>query len=236
MTSAAVEIVAFDGDDTLWHNETIFTMTQERYEALLEPYVDSDVVHERMLATERRNVALFGYGIKGFTLSMIETAIDITEGRVTADELRAILDFGKEMLRHPTELLDGAREAIEATASYARVLLITKGDLFDQESKLARSGLGELFDAVEIVSEKDEARYQRVLGQHGVEAERFLMVGNSMRSDVVPVVRIGGRAVHVPYHVTWALEEIDPAETPDGGWWRVDHLSELPAILSSLAG
>jgi putative hydrolase of the HAD superfamily len=236
MTTAAVEIVAFDGDDTLWHNETIFTMTQERYEALLEPYVDSDVVHERMLETERRNVALFGYGIKGFTLSMIETAIDITEGRVTADELRAIIDFGKEMLRHPTELLDGAREAIEATASYARVLLITKGDLFDQESKLARSGLGELFEAVEIVSEKDEARYQRVLGQHGVDPERFLMVGNSMRSDVVPVVRIGGRAVHVPYHVTWALEEIDPTETPDGGWWRVDHLSELPAILSSLAG
>jgi putative hydrolase of the HAD superfamily len=233
---SGIEVVAFDGDDTLWHNETIFTMTQERYAALLEPYVDADVVHDRMLETERRNVALFGYGIKGFTLSMIETAIEITGGRVTADELRTILDFGKAMLQHPTELLDGARDAIEAAASFGRVLLITKGDLFDQESKLARSGLGDLFDAVEIVSEKDEARYARLLAAHGVAPDRFLMVGNSMRSDIVPVVRIGGLAVHVPYHVTWALEEIDPADTPDEGWWRIDHLSGLPGILGSVGG
>jgi putative hydrolase of the HAD superfamily len=231
-----VDVVAFDGDDTLWHNETIFSMTQERYEALLEPYVDPDHLHSRMLETERRNVEIFGYGIKGFTLSMVETAIDITEGRVTTDEIRTILDFGKEMLHHPTELLEGARDAIVVTASWARVLLITKGDLFDQESKLARSGLGDLFDAIEIVSEKDDARYRRVLSQHDVAPERFVMVGNSMRSDVLPVVRIGARAVHVPYHVTWALEEIDPAEVPPAGWWRIDHLSSLPDVLSLLEG
>jgi putative hydrolase of the HAD superfamily len=231
-----IEVVAFDGDDTLWHNETIFSMTQERYEQLLSPYVDAAAVHERMLETERRNVALFGYGIKGFTLSMIETAIEITDGRVTSHEIATMIDFGKEMLRHPTELLDGAREAIEMMSARARVLLITKGDLFDQESKLARSGLGELFDGIEIVSEKDEARYERVFDRHGVTPERFLMVGNSMRSDVLPVVRIGGRAVHVPYEVTWALEELDDSDVPAGRWWRIAHLSELPELLSRVEG
>ena len=231
-----VEVVAFDGDDTLWHNETIFSVTQERYEALLAPHVDPRDLHARMLETERRNVSIFGYGIKGFTLSMVETAIEVTDGRVTADEIATILEFGKAMLSHPTELLDGAREAIETTSALARVILITKGDLFDQESKLARSGLGELFDAIEIVSEKDDGRYRRVLAQHTVEPERFVMVGNSMRSDILPVVRIGACAVHVPYHVTWALEEVDPAETPEGGWWRIDHLSALPETLSLLEG
>lgn len=232
-----IEVVAFDGDDTLWHNETIFTMTQERYESLLAPYVDASTAHERMLETERRNVAIFGYGIKGFTLSMIETAIEITDRRVTADEIAAIIELAKEMLRHPTELLDGARAAIEAmSAAGKRVVLITKGDLFDQESKLARSGLGELFDAIEIVSEKDDDRYRRVLAQHRVEPGAFLMVGNSMRSDVLPVLRIGARAVHVPYEVTWALEEVDEADVPAEGWWRIDHLSALPAIVSRAEG
>ena len=231
-----IEVVGFDGDDTLWHNETIFTMTQSRFEALLEPYVDPRHLHERMLATERENVAIFGYGIKGFTLSMVETAIEVTEGRVTSEEIMTLLEFGKEMLRHPTELLDGAREAVESTAREHRVVLVTKGDLFDQESKLARSGLGELFDDVEIVSEKDEARYRRLLEDLDVAPEQFVMVGNSMRSDVAPVVGIGGHAVHVPYHVTWALEEIDDADVPQRGWRRIDHLAELPSVLRSLEG
>jgi putative hydrolase of the HAD superfamily len=228
-----VQLIAFDGDDTLWHNETIFSVSQERFEAMLAPYADGAHLHARLLDTERENVQLFGYGIKGFTLSMIETAIEVTDGRVTAKEIAALLDLGKGMLRHPTELLDGAREAIEWAATVAPVVLITKGDLFDQESKLARSGLGELFDAVEIVSEKDDARYQRVLQQHGVEPDAFVMVGNSMKSDILPVVRIGARAVHVPYHVTWALEVVDDADVPASGWWRIDHLDELPALFSS---
>jgi putative hydrolase of the HAD superfamily len=203
---------------------------------MLAPYVDAKNVYDRMIEIERENVQLFGYGIKGFTLSMIETAIEITDGRVTAREIMALLDLGKGMLAHPTELLDGARDAIETASTVAPVVLITKGDLFDQESKLARSGLGELFDAVEIVSEKDDARYERVLREHGVDASGFVMVGNSMRSDVVPVVRVGGRAVHVPYHVTWALEEIDDADVPAAGWWRIGHLDELPELLTTLAG
>jgi putative hydrolase of the HAD superfamily len=227
------EVVAFDGDDTLWHNETIFSMSQDRFEEMLAPYVEAKDLHARMLETERRNVEIFGYGIKGFTLSMIETAIEVTEGRVTAHELRALLELGKAMLSHPTELLEGARQAIREVAETARVALITKGDLFDQESKLARSGLGDLFDAVEIVSEKDEARYLRALKDLGTTPDRFVMVGNSMRSDICPVVRIGGRAVHVPYHVTWALEEVADDDVPAEGWHRIEHLDELPALLSS---
>jgi putative hydrolase of the HAD superfamily len=232
---APISLIGFDGDDTLWHNETIFSISQSRFEEMLAPYVDAKNVYTRMIEIERENVQLFGYGIKGFTLSMIETAIEITDGRVTAREIMALLDLGKGMLAHPTELLDGARDAIEAASKVAPVVLITKGDLFDQESKLARSGLGELFDAVEIVSEKDDARYARVLREHSVDAAGFVMVGNSMRSDIVPVVRVGGRAVHVPYHVTWALEEVDAADVPAEGWWRIDHLDSLPALLSSLA-
>ena len=235
MSKLAPEVVAFDGDDTLWHNEMIFSMTQERFESLLAPHVDAAVLHEQMLDTERRNVEIFGYGIKGFTLSMIETAIEITNGRVTTDEIQTLLSFGREMLAHPVELLDGAREAIEATSARARVVLITKGDLFDQESKLARSGLGDLFDAIEIVSEKDDDRYRRLLAKHEVAPDRFVMVGNSVRSDIIPVVRIGGRAVHVPYHVTWALEEADPVEIAADRWTRIGALDELPAVLDALS-
>ena len=229
-----IDVVGFDGDDTLWHNETIFSMTQERFTALLEPYADPQRLEGRLLETERENVAIFGYGIKGFTLSMIETAIEVTEGRVSTEDIRTLVEFGKAMLAHPVELLDGAREAIVGTAQRCRVILITKGDLFDQESKLARSGLGDLFDGIEIVSEKDQARYRRVLRDHDVAPERFLMVGNSMRSDVLPVVAVGARAVHVPYHVTWALEEVPAEEHPVEGWWRLTDLAELPALLDEL--
>jgi putative hydrolase of the HAD superfamily len=234
---AGIQLVGFDGDDTLWHNETIFSMTQERFEALLQDHAPGDVVHARTLDTERRNLALYGYGIKSFTLSMIETAIEITDGRVDAHDIKTLLDLGKSMLQHPTELLDGARDAIlGATARGYRVVLITKGDLFDQESKLARSGLGELFEAVEVVSEKDERTYERVLGKHGVDADEFVMVGNSLKSDIVPVVAIGGRAVHVPYHVTWALEEAEAPGDHGGRWATIERLDELPSILSSWAG
>ena len=233
------ELIAFDGDDTLWHNETIFSMTQERFQALLVDDAPAEHVYARTLDTERRNLALYGYGIKSFTLSMIETAIEITEGRVDVADIATILELGKSMLQHPTELLEGARQAIEtASAQGYRVVLVTKGDLFDQESKLARSGLGELFESVEIVSEKDERTYARVLDKHGVDPGAFVMVGNSLKSDIAPVLALGGRAVHVPYHVTWALEE---AEEPDGDdvrdrWARIEHLDQLPAVLSSWAG
>jgi putative hydrolase of the HAD superfamily len=232
-----IELVGFDGDDTLWHNESIFSMTQERFQALLEDHAPAQHVYERTLDTERRNLALYGYGIKSFTLSMIETAIEVTDGRIDTADIKTLLDLGKSMLTHPTELLDGARQAIlDATAHGCRVILVTKGDLFDQESKLARSGLGELFEAVEIVSEKDERTYRRLLDAHGVRPEEFVMVGNSLKSDILPVLDLGARAVHVPYHVTWALEEADPPADDAARWARIEHLDALPAVLSSWAG
>jgi len=232
----SIEVVAFDGDDTLWHNESIFSITQEKFQALLQEHAPAEHVYERTLEKERANLALYGYGIKSFTLSMIETAIEVTDGRIEANDIKTLLDLGKSMLTHPTELLDGARRAItDAVANGYRVILVTKGDLFDQESKLARSGLGELFESVEIVSEKDERTYRRLLDEHGVEPHRFVMVGNSLKSDILPVLQIGARAVYVPYHVTWALEHADEPD-PGDRWTRIEHLDELPAVLSSWAG
>jgi putative hydrolase of the HAD superfamily len=156
-----------------------------------------------------RNLRLFGYGVKSFTLSMIETAIELSDARVTADEIASIIHAGRSMLEHPVELLEGAEAAIEAVSARHPVMLITKGDLFDQESKLARSGLGDHFDAVEIVATKDERSYERILRRHKVEADEFVMIGNSPRSDIVPVLALGGWAIHVPHPLTWAHEQVE---------------------------
>lgn len=229
-----VEVVAFDGDDTLWHSETHFTVTHERFCELLRDHATPDELHERMLATERRNLEIFGYGVKGYTLSMIETAIEVSGGTVTADDIQVLLDAGKAMLRHPTELLDGVRLVVEQLSLSHRLVLVTKGDLFHQESKLAASGLGELFERIEIVSEKDQRTYRRVVKALDVTPDRFLMVGNSLRSDVLPVVAIGGRAVHVPYVVDWAHEVVDEHDLPHDGWWRLDSLAGLADLLATV--
>lgn len=228
--------MALDGDDTLWHNESIFSMTQQRFSELMEPYLQDDDLHERLLATEMRNLRLFGYGVKSFTLSMIETAIELSEARVTADEIAAIMHAGRAMLQHPVELLEGVEDAIERVSELHPVMLITKGDLFDQESKLARSGLGDRFDAVEIVTEKDETAYRRVLQRRGVPADRFVMIGNSARSDIAPALAVGAWAVHVPYHITWAHEQVDESGfAAHDRYRRIESLAELPAVLADLA-
>ena len=230
-----IETIAFDGDDTLWHNETLFSITQARFADLLAPYGDFADLPESLVATERRNLLVFGYGIKGFILSMIETAIEVTGGRVAAADIQAIIDAGKAMRDHPVELLDGVRAVVESLAGGPqRLMVITKGDLFDQESKLAGSGLAELFDVIEIVSEKDTSTYRRILDRHHVAPEAFLMVGNSVRSDVLPVVEVGGRAVHVPYEVTWALERVEEVDGGRPGVWALDSISALPGLLAEL--
>lgn len=230
-----ITAIAFDGDDTLWHNETIFSVTQGKFRDLLRDYVDETEITERLVAVERRNLALFGYGIKGFTLSMIETAIEVSGGRVTSAEIQRLIDYGKSMLSHPVELLDGVRPVVEALRDDYRLVLVTKGDLFDQESKLARSGLAELFWRIEIVSEKDEATYRRILGAHGIDPAEFLMVGNSVRSDILPVVAIGARAVHVPYHVTWVHEQVDLDEAARAGFFELESVAQLPGLLATIA-
>ena len=231
--TAKIEVIGLDGDDTLWHNEPMFAMTHQRFADLLADHADADKLDERLDDIQRANLAHYGYGAKAFTLSMIETAIDVVGDDLPADHVRSILEMGKALLSHPVELLDGVQEALMALAD-RRLVLITKGDLFHQESKVAGSGLGDLFERIEIVSVKDEATYRKLLDDLGVEPSEFLMVGNSLRSEVCPVVAIGGRAVHVPYEVEWAHESVPEQELPASGWWRLASLRELPALLEQL--
>jgi putative hydrolase of the HAD superfamily len=232
-----IEVIALDGDDTLWHSEHLFVDTQDRFRDVVRPFVDLDDagLDERLLEVERRNLPLFGYGVKAFTLSLVETAIEVTGGRIPGADLQTVLDLGKELIDHPVDLLDGVREAVDALTDTYRVMVITKGDLLHQETKVARSGLDELLWRVEIVSEKDEATYARILQRHAIDPSTFVMVGNSVRSDVLPVLALGGRAVHVPYTVTWALEHVEP--DPDVHDFPVlTSLADLPACIASMAG
>ncbi len=231
--SARITAVGFDADDTLWHNEQFYRITQERFCGLLRDFTEPDRLMERLLDAERRNVGHYGFGIKGFVLSMIETAIDVTEERVPASVIRELIEAGQEMLGHPIELLPYAREAVEAMAGRYRVLLITKGDLLDQERKLAQSGLGDLFDGVEIVSQKTAAVYAEIFARHAHGAEHAVMVGNSMKSDVVPAIEAGGWGVYVPHGLVWALEHEDPPE--DHARYReIADLGALPALVAGL--
>ena len=218
--------IGFDADDTLWQNEAFFRLTQDRFVVLLADYAEQDHLEDRLLAAERRNLGHYGFGVKGFVLSMIVTAIEVTDGRVPASVISDLMAAGRDMLRHPIELLPHAREAVEALAADHRVLLITKGDLLDQERKLAQSGLGDLFDGVEIVSDKTPAVYTAIFARHSAKAEQTMMVGNSLKSDVLPVLDVGGWGVHVPHGLTWALEQ---AETPKGHT-RFRQLSDLGAL------
>ena len=226
--------VGFDADDTLWHNERFFQLTQAHFTELLADHADRDHLLDRLLAAEKRNIRHYGYGIKGFTLSMIETAIEVTEDRVPASVIRQLVEAGQDMLAHPIELLPHAREAIEAVADTHRVILITKGDLIDQERKLAQSGLGELFDEVEIVSEKAPQTYHEIFSRHGDGPETAMMVGNSMRSDVVAPIQAGCWGVYVPHGLVW---EVEKAETPmDNPRYReLPDLGELAGLVHRLS-
>lgn len=223
--------IGFDADDTLWQNERFFRLTEARFAELLADHAEPEHLSANLLEVEKRNLARYGYGIKGFTLSMLETAIEVTQGKVPTETLKAILDAGREMLAHPVEPLPHARATLEALAGCYRILLITKGDLFDQERKLAASGLGEWFDGVEIVSEKRADTYSRIFARYGDGPERSMMVGNSLKSDVLPAIAAGGTGVYVPHALTWVMEH---AEEPEGEsrYARIDHLGELPALIA----
>ena len=228
-----IRVVGLDGDDTLWHNETRFNLTQNELQELLHRHVRDADVHAHLAETEMKNLGIYGYGVKAFTLSMIETAIQLTEGKIPASDLEVILGWGKRMLMEPTELLDGVEVALRELNRRYDLLLITKGDLFDQESKLARSGLAELFSGVEIVSEKNADSYRAILKRRGIKKEEFVMVGNSLRSDIAPVVELGARAVHIPYEVTWHHEQVPEESLPKSGWDRLESIGELGALLQA---
>lgn len=229
-----ITTVGFDADDTLWHNERVFQGTQERFRALLADFADTIHLDERLLEAERRNLGHYGFGVKGFVLSMIETAIEVTDERVPARVIKSLIEAGQEMLSHPIELLPHAREAVTAASARHRIILITKGDLLDQERKLAQSGLGDLFHGVEIVSDKTEATYREVFGKHGSGSHDAVMVGNSVRSDILPAIAAGAWGVHVPYGLTWALEQADiPAD--HARFAEISDLSGLAPLLERLS-
>lgn len=225
--------ICFDADDTLWHNERFFRLTEARFVDLLQDFAEAEHLTERLLDAERRNIERYGYGIKGFTLSMIETALQVTENRVPGEVIAELVAAGQEMLAHPIELLPGAAETVEGLAAEFQLLLITKGDLIDQERKLAQSGLGELFDGVEIVSEKTPAVYRDIFSGRGIVPNAAMMVGNSLKSDVNPAIEAGGWGVYVPFGDTWLLEA---APAPDGHprYREIARLDEVPDVVREL--
>ncbi|WP_313575354.1 HAD family hydrolase [Brevundimonas sp.] len=228
-----VTTVGLDADDTLWHNETIFRLSQKRFAELLADHAEEPVMMDRLAAVERRNLRLYGYGVKGFTLSMLETAMELCDGSAPPHIVREILAAGREMLVHPVETLPGVDETLAELAENYRLVLVTKGDLMDQERKLAASGLGELFAAVEIVSEKNRSTYDRVFARHGSGAAEAVMAGNSMKSDVLPAIEAGAWAAHIPYHITWAHEL---ADAPEGNarYVSLSRIGELPDWIAAI--
>lgn len=233
-----IRLVGFDADDTLWRSEDYFAQAQGEFEHIVGRYVDlgDSRARERLYAVEKGNLALFGYGVKGMTLSMMEAAIEITGERIDAADMHRILCIAKDMLRHPVELLPGVREAVEDIAGEHEVVLITKGDLFHQEAKVRQSGLADLFPRIEIVSEKDPPTYARVLEEFGLPPEQFLMIGNSLRSDVAPVLALGGWAIHMPYHLTWEHEREADLGGHGGRMREVAAPAELPAAVRAITG
>ncbi|MEM5477512.1 HAD family hydrolase [Pacificibacter sp. AS14] len=225
--------IAFDADDTLWENEAFFRITQDRFAQLLAQYTDADHLADRLLAAERRNLGHYGFGIKGFVLSMIETAIEVTEERVPASVIKELIAAGQDMLQHPIHLLDGAADTVAQLAQTYDILLITKGDLLDQERKLAQSGLGDLFDGVEIVSAKVPSVYTQIFKSRGIAADSAMMVGNSMKSDVIAPIEAGAWGVFVPHNFTWAIEHAEPP-TEHPKYRNLDSLHALPALIDSL--
>lgn len=230
---SGLSTIGFDADDTLWQNETFFRMTEQRFTELLSGHGAHEVISARLLEAERRNLRFYGFGVKGFTLSMIETAVEVTNGEVPASVIAEILSFGRQMLQNPVETLPGVRETLDALAGRYRILLITKGDLFDQERKLAQSGLGDYFSAVEIVSDKTADTYRRIFSRHGDGPERAMMVGNSLKSDVVPAIRAGSWGVYVPHELTWVLEH-EEAPEQDPRFRRITDLGQLPGLLAQM--
>jgi putative hydrolase of the HAD superfamily len=231
-----LQLIGFDGDDTLWHSEGYYRHANEEFARIVGGYVDlgDRRVHDTMLATERRNLELFGYGAKGMTLSMVETAIAVTAGRIGSADIHRLIELGKAVLQHPVELLPGIRAAVEAVAGQYALVLITKGDLFHQEKKVAQSGLADLFRRIEIVSEKSPATYRRVLAEFGLQPAQFAMVGNSLRSDIEPVLRLGGWGVHLPYHVTWAHEQEHGLGGDEPQMVTIDAPAAIPRALDEL--
>jgi putative hydrolase of the HAD superfamily len=229
----APKLIAFDADDTLWPNQPHFDEAEARLYDLLTHYADAETLGRRFYEVQRENLPFFGYGAKSFMLSMIETVLRLTDGAVTGTEIQHILDHGKRLLDFHIDVLPDVPQVLQALQQRGvPLMLLTKGDLFDQESKLARSGLGDYFDHVEIVSEKNEATYRRILARYQLQPHEFMMIGNSLKSDVLPVARLGAQAVHVPYHTTWIMEVVPAEQLAEVQFQVVDRLGEVLKLIS----
>ena len=221
-----VKVIGFDADDTLWVNETYFRNTEEQFASLLEGYETKNKIDQELFKVEMKNLEIYGYGIKGFMLSMIESALELSNNQVSQATITEILNLGKKMIMHPVELLDDVKYVLEGLNDKYRLIVLTKGDLLDQERKLERSGLSEYFHHVEVLSDKKEENYLNLLDHLEIAVSEFLMIGNSLKSDVLPIVNIGAQAVHVPFHTTWQHEEVSVQEKSDD-YLTLNHLKEV---------
>jgi putative hydrolase of the HAD superfamily len=230
-----IDIIAFDGDDTLWHNEILYAAAQAEFRRLLAKHHPGEIVDQRLYETEMRNLEFYGYGIKSFTLSMIETAVDLADGQVTAAEIREILGIARKMLTADVRLLEHAESAVAQLAQSHTLMLITKGDLRDQKRKLVKSGLAPYFRHIEIVTNKTREEYDEILSKYQIDPARFLMVGDSLRSDVMPVLELGGQVVYIRYHVRWVHEVVDDMQCVGPGCHPLEHIGLLPALVDEIS-
>lgn len=227
-----IKVIAFDADDTLWVNEPYFQNTEKKFCALLEEFLPQQDLSRELLKVEIKNLSLYGYGIKGYILSMIEAAIKVTDNAITVDAIEKIIDFGKELLNEPIELLDNVEEVLKELQGQYRIVVATKGDLLDQERKLRKSGLNHYFHHIEIMSEKGEDDYLKLIRHLDIRPGEFMMIGNSLKSDIIPVLNIGGHAIHVPFHTTWAHEHVETT-LEHNNFRHVEHLKEVLGLVIS---
>ncbi|MCD8176173.1 MAG: HAD family hydrolase [Tannerellaceae bacterium] len=225
-----IKVIGFDADDTLWTNEIYFRETEERVKKLLSPYVDAESIIPELYHTEMQNMYIYGYGIKAFILSVLETAIRITDGKLPVSILQDIILLGKNQLSHAAELLEGVEDTLNALVSKYRLIVVTKGDLLDQEKKLRESGLEHLFHHVEIMSNKNEGTYKKLLQHLDVRPEEFVMIGNSLRSDILPPLALGCYAIHVPYYIVWEHERVDEPVV-NSRFYTADSLWDVVSLL-----
>jgi putative hydrolase of the HAD superfamily len=228
------DAIAFDADDTLWHSESLYAAAQEEYRRLFASYAEAERIDRVLHQTEMQNLTVYGYGVKGFALSMIEAALELSQHQITGSEVQRVLDLAKQMLSTDVELIEGVAEVIAQLAQTYPLLLITKGDLAHQEAKIEQSGLKPYFSTIEIVTDKTPQSYAALLLRHHIEPSHFLMIGNSLRSDILPVLEIGGQAVHVPYAITWAHEHVDVPSEQQGRYHELAHIGQLLALIEQL--
>jgi putative hydrolase of the HAD superfamily len=231
---SAFDVIAFDADDTLWHSEILYQTAQARIVKQLLPFGEESEIMARLNEIEIGNLNIYGYGVKGFAISMIEAAIELSDGQMSGQEIREIISCAKEMLAADIQLLQHVTEVFATLRMQSPLMIITKGDLFEQEAKISRSGLGPYFQHVEVVSQKTRDSYQRVLERYHIPPNRFLMVGNSLRSDVLPVLELGGFAAYIPSSITWDHEVVENPSTGHPRFFQLENVRQLPALLNSI--